>query len=446
MSARPAGAATEPVGPADGPVVPEMVPSHQHVDAPPPPGRRLAGAGVLAVAGLACILGWGLGAGERAEAGFRVAGDTGAFTLPVPGTPIALGVAVLLVAAWQAVRGFPRRWAPFVVAFAAVCFVVSFLCWAQSGAAGAGVDITRILRASVFLATPLILGALAGVLCERSGVVNVAIEGQMLLGAFAGAVGASLAASLGVGVVAAVVAGALMGVLLALFALKYRVDQVILGVVLNALALGLTGWAYEALLQRDPQRYNSPNGFLQPIAIPLLSDIPVLGPLLFNQNIIVYLMFALIVVVDVVLFRTRWGLRTRAVGEHPKAAATVGIRVLRVRWVNVIAGGALAGLAGAFLSIGTIGTFTDNMSAGKGFIALAAVIFGRWSPRGATAAALLFGFATALQQLVGTLQTPVPVPSSLLAMLPYLVTVFAVAGLVGRVRPPAASNQPYPAR
>ncbi|MGI4894086.1 MAG: ABC transporter permease, partial [Janthinobacterium lividum] len=314
---------------------------------------------------------------------------------------------------------------------------------AMSGGPGASIDVVELLQQTVFLATPLILGALAGVLGERSGVVNVAIEGQFLAGAFAGALVATMVGNLGVGVLAAVLAGALVGWLLAVFAIRYRVNQVILGVVLNAAALGFTGWAYKALMQSDTQRYNDP-GVLDPIAIPGLCDIPVLGPLLFEANILVYAMYVVIVVLDVVLFRTRWGLRTRAVGEHPKAAATLGIPVLRVRYVNVVVAGGIAGLAGAYLSIGTIGPFTENMSAGKGFIALAAVIFGRWSPRGAVGASLLFGFFAALQTLVGILPSPGAVPSSFLSMLPYLATVFAVAGFVGRVAPPAASGEPYP--
>nr|WP_240895751.1 ABC transporter permease [Kineococcus siccus] len=313
----------------------------------------------------------------------------------------------------------------------------------MSGRAGGSIDVVQLLQSTVFLATPLVLGALAGVLGERSGVVNVAIEGQMLTGAFAGALVATLAGSLGAGVVGAVLAGAAVGWLLAVFALRYQVNQVILGVVLNAAALGFTGWAYKALMQADTERFNSP-GVLQPLPIPLLSDLPVVGPLLFSANVVVYLMYVLVVALQVVLFRTRWGLRTRAVGEHPKAAATVGIPVLRVRYVNVVVAGGMAGLAGAYLSIGTIGPFTENMSAGKGFIALAAVIFGRWSPKGAVAASLLFGFFAALQTLVGILPTPAAVPSSFLAMLPYLATILAVAGFVGRVRAPAASGEVYP--
>jgi ABC-type uncharacterized transport system permease subunit len=226
------------------------------------------------------------------------------------------------------------------------------------------------------------------------------------------------------------------------FAIKYQVNQVVLGVVINVFALGVTGFGYDALMQTNAPSYNDP-GFLSPVKIPLLGDIPVVGPVLFDANIIVYLTYLLIVVIDVALFRTRWGLRSRAVGEHPKAADTVGIKVLRTRYRNVILGGMVAGLGGAYLTIGAVGSFTKNISSGKGFIALAAVIFGRWSPRGAIGAALLFGFADGLQTLLSVVGTPVKIPSAFLSMLPYLATLFAVAGLVGRVQAPAADGEPY---
>jgi len=273
-------------------------------------------------------------------------------------------------------------------------------------------------------------------------VINVAIEGQMLVGAFAGALFASVTHNLGVGVLGALISGGLMGALLAVFAIRYFVNQVVLGVVLNVFALGLTGFAYDALMQPHPDQYNSPAVF-SAVKIPVLGDIPFIGPLFFDTNVLVYATYVLIVVVDVALFRTRWGLRTRAVGEHPRAADTVGINVLRTRYINTIMGGLVAGLAGAYLSIGTVGPFGKGMTNGRGFIALAAVIFGRWSPRGAVAAALLFAFADALQTLLTIIQAPVQIPSNFLAMAPYLATIFAVAGLVGRVRAPAADGEPY---
>jgi simple sugar transport system permease protein len=228
--------------------------------------------------------------------------------------------------------------------------------------------------------------------------------------------------------------------MLALFAIKYLVNQVVLGVVLNVFALGLTGFFYDAFMQPNADTLNNP-GVLGQINIPLLSHIPVVGPLLFQANIVVYLTYVLIIVIDVWLFRTRWGLRTRAVGEHPKAADTVGIKVLGMRYRNVILGGAVAGLGGAYFTIGSVGAFAKNITSGQGFIALAALIFGRWSPRGAVAASLLFGFASALQTML-SINVP-SIPSNLLAMLPYVATILAVAGLVGRVRAPAADGEPY---
>jgi len=358
-------------------------------------------------------------------------------------TGVVLGLFVISLGLFQIFRGFRKRSMRWVLSVTGVSFMVAFLCWAATGGTKGGtLDLLGLLQQSIFLAIPLILGALAGVLCERSGVINVAIEGQMLAGAWAGALFATLLHNKGLGLIAAVIAGGLMGLLLAVFAIRYFVNQVVLGVVLNVLALGLTGFIYDALMQPNQDTLNNP-GFFDPIKIPVLGDIPILGPLLFNANVIVYLTYVLIVVVDVALFRTRWGLRTRAVGEHPEAADTVGINVFRTRYRNVLFGGMVAGMAGAFLTIGAVGAFSKNISSGKGFIALAAVIFGRWSPRGAIGAALLFGFADALQTVLSFTQTPVTIPSSFLAMLPYLATLFAVAGLVGRVRAPAADGEPY---
>ena len=426
---------------------PEAVVVREVVEQPVGLRQRVVGGTVLVLVGVVTVLGWGLGSGTG-DATFAFGGGTPVrlpdLTLPGTVTAVVLGAVVVLLGLFQLARGFRARRGPLLVGVAVACFVVSFLCWAMSGGESATIDVVALLRQTLFLATPLVLGALAGVLGERSGVVNVAIEGQLLTGAFTAALVGSMAGSLGAGVVGGVLSGALVGWLLAVFAIRYRVNQVILGVVLNAAALGFTGWAYKALMQSDTERYNAP-GVLQPLPVPVLSDIPVLGPLLFEANVVVYLMYALIVALQVVLFRTRWGLRTRAVGEHPKAAATLGVPVLRIRYVNVVVAGAVAGLGGAFLSVGTIGPFTENMSAGKGFIALAAVIFGRWTPKGAVAASLLFGFFAALQTLVGVLPYGSLVPASFLSALPYLATLFAVAGFVGRVRAPAASGEPYPA-
>jgi len=410
-------------------------------------GRRRTASGVgLGVAALLCVVGFGLGAhAGSASFGLSPAGTAHptVLRLPAEASAILLGLVLAALAAWQLARGFSRRVMPWVTAAALALVVLAFLCWAASGVADDNpFQLLGLLQNSVFLAVPLVLGALGGVLCERSGVINVAIEGQMLTGAFAAALVGTITHNLGAGVVAAVLAGGLIGAMLAVFAIRYLVNQVVLGVVLNLFAAGLTGFAYDALMQKHTDQFNTPAIF-SPVKIPLLGDIPFVGPLLFDTTVLVYLTYVLIAVVDVALFRTRWGLRTRAVGEHPKAADTVGIKVLRTRYVNTVLGGFVAGLGGAYITIGTVGAFSKNISSGKGFIALAAVIFGRWSPRGAVGAALLFGFADALQTVLSFTQTPVQIPSSFLAMAPYLATILAVAGLVGRVRAPAADGEPY---
>lgn len=405
--------------------------------------QRLFSGIFLVLLGLATIwfLAFSLPPGNEAHLKM---GATDALSVPdlvLPGraTALVLGVVIVLLGGYQLARGWSRRAMPWVLAGAFVSFMVAFLCWVSARGDGRTLDLVGLLGNSIGLSVPLILGALAGVLCERSGVINVAIEGQMLAGAWAAALTGSVV-GIYFGLVGAMVAGALMGVMLALFAIKYLVNQVVLGVVLNVFALGLTGFFYDAFMQPNADTLNNP-GVLQQINIPVLSHIPVLGPLLFQANIVVYLAYVLIIVIDVWLFRTRWGLRTRAVGEHPKAADTVGIRVLGMRYRNVILGGAVAGLGGAYFTIGSVGAFAKNITSGQGFIALAALIFGRWSPRGAVAASLLFGFASALQTML-SINVP-SIPSNLLAMLPYVATILAVAGLVGRVRAPAADGEPY---
>jgi simple sugar transport system permease protein len=292
------------------------------------------------------------------------------------------------------------------------------------------------LRATV----PLILGALSGILCERSGIVNIGIEGMMLAGAFGAFVAKvatndwPLAASLLLGVLVALLVGGLMGWLHALLSIRFRMDQIISGTVLIILATGFTSY----LFNRDAVA----EGKFSAIPIPGLADIPVIGRILFDNPPITYLALILVVVVHIALFYTRWGLRTRAVGEHPRAADTVGINVNRYRYVNTIIGGMLAGLAGGFLVLEAVGQFQEGMTAGRGFIALAAMIFGNWNPFGALGASLLFGYTQALQNelLLAGITT---VPRQFVSMLPYVVTIVAVSGFVGRVRPPAAEGKVY---
>ena len=386
-----------------------------------------------------------IGFARDGAARFGLATSTDLVQLPLVSLPgLATGIVVVLIAAVCTVLAvrlvrLDRRqplWLPIVFA---VALVVGLLTWATTGA-GQSVPLPGLLAGSLALAVPLIFGALGGVISERVGVVNVAIEGQLLAGAFTAAVTASLTKSLIAGLIAAMVAGMLVSFVLAAFAIKYLVDQVIVGVVLNVLVLGLTNFLYSLVLVPASATLNSPPSF-QPIAIPLLSAIPVIGPVLFQQTVIVYLMYVGVVAVTLGLFRTKWGLRLRAVGEHPQAADTVGISVGRTRFWNVSLAGAIAGLGGAYLTLAAVPSFTRDVTSGAGFIALAAVIFGQWNPVKATLAALLFGFASNLQNVLGIVGSPVP-PDFLL-MLPYVVTIFAVAGLVGQVRGPAAAGKPY---
>jgi ABC-type uncharacterized transport system permease subunit len=401
--------------------------------------RRVTGVLYLALAAVIVgPLGAGVSAGSQARFVLDQAPAVGVPDAVVPVRPAAFILAAICayLGVQQLLRGFDRH-SGLVLGVVLTLFMLAFLAWAT---ADDSMNLTGMIESSLLRSVPLTLGALSGVLCERSGVINVAIEGQFLVAAFAGALVGSATGTLWLGLIAGVLAGGLLGALLAVLAIRYQVDQIVVGVVLNLLALGLTGFLTDRVLIPHQQTLNTPNVFA-PIQIPLLSKIPVIGPVLFNQNIFVYLMFLLLAVVHVALFRTRWGLRVRAVGEHPRAADTVGIRVLAVRYRNVILGGMMAGLGGAYFTLGSVGSFSKNMTSGRGFIALAAMIFGHWSPLGAFAAALLFGFADALQSILAVLS--VPIPSQFLLMAPYIATILAVAGLVGRVRPPAADGQPY---
>ena len=292
------------------------------------------------------------------------------------------------------------------------------------------------LRATI----PLVLGALSGILCERSGIINIGIEGMMLAGAFAAFVAKvatnswPLAASLWFGVAVALLIGGAMGLLHATFSIRFRMDQIISGTVIIILATGFSSY----LFNRDAVA----EGKFGAIPIPVLSKIPVLGDVFFNNPPITYLALILVVVVHVGLFYTRWGLRTRSVGEHPRAADTVGIRVNRYRYLNTTLGGMLAGLAGGFLVLEAVGQFQEGMTAGRGFISLAAMIFGNWMPFGALGASALFGYTQALQNEL-LLAGVTDLPRQFISMLPYVVTIIAVSGFVGRVRPPAAEGKVY---
>ncbi|MFG3419635.1 ABC transporter permease [Micromonospora sp. NPDC049460] len=401
---------------------------------------RKVGAVLLGLGLLATVLFGALATGEQAR--FTLSEDAAGAALKIDGTLGAILFGIVAVAAGVAMlAGLPKRWFTLVLGVGLVGFVLSFLCWQVSAAPNGQnfMPLVNIVRGTFFLALPLIFGALAGVLCERSGVVNVAIEGQLLMGAFSGALFGSLSGNVWVGLVAAALGGAFISLLLAVFSIRYLVDQVVMGIVLNLLAVGVTGFLYERLMQTNAQKYNSAPRFSN-WEIPLLSDIPLIGPALFRGNIFLYLGLLLVLVIHIALFRTRWGLRTRSVGEHPTAADTLGVRVLGLRYRNVLLAGVVAGIGGASYTL-ALYSFTKNMIGGKGFIALAALIFGRWSPTGALLAALFFGFADQLATYLGAINSAIP--SQFLAMLPYLATILAVAGLVGRVRAPAADGKPY---
>ncbi len=362
--------------------------------------------------------------------------------LPVPSlvTIVLLTVVLAGAAVWAFLRHRARRplnaWWHVLVG---VAFITAFLTYVGAGRSSV-IPMVSLLAGALALSVPLVFGSMSGVICERSGVINIAIEGQLLFGAFAAALVASAAGSGWVGLLAAPVAGAAVGALLAWFAVAYRVNQIIVGVVLNTLIIGLTGFLFSTLMSDNKALWNTRMP-LPRLPIPVLSEIPVVGPVLFNQTILVYLVYVLVAVLQFMLFRSRWGLRTRAVGEHPKAADTVGIKVNTRRVLNVILGGAVAGLGGAFLTVGSGLAFGREMSAGQGYIALAAMILGKWNPKLAVLAALLFGFSKNLGNVLSTIGSGVP--SELLLMLPYVITIFAVAGFVGRVRPPAANGTPY---
>ncbi|WP_062516633.1 ABC transporter permease [Demequina gelatinilytica] len=409
------------------------------------PPKKFGPSIALGVIALLSLVIFGLGTASGASTTFVVARSTDFVHLPTYTAPsrlaaILLSLVGLGLAGWAAYRANQHRkvgiWLPVVYGMA---IMGALLTWAGAGRDATSIQITGLLTSSLFLAVPLVFGALAGTLCERSGIINIAIEGQLLAGAFLAALVASMVGNAYVGLIAAPIAGALVGLLLAIFATKYWVNQIVVGVVLNMLVVGLTSFFFSTVMTENGD-LNQALGMAK-LPIPLLSSIPVLGPVLFNQNLLVYILYVTVAVLQVMLFKSRWGLRVRAVGEHPKAADTVGINVNRTRVRNTVLGGAIAGLGGAFFTVASGLAFGKEMTSGKGYIALAAMILGRWSPRGALAAALLFGFADALRAQLGAIGSPIP--SQFLAMFPYIATIFAVAGLVGHARPPAAEGIPY---
>lgn len=342
-----------------------------------------------------------------------------------------------LLGVYQVVRGFRR--VVLVLGLVALMFVAAFLVWAVRDRS---INLLGIFTFAVAAATPIAFGAMSGVMCERSGVINIAIEGMMLTGAMMAVIVSSITGQIWFGLLAAVLSAGLLGVFLAVMAIRFRVDQIIAGTAINIFALGITSFISQRFLQPIPA-LNS-GGVFPRVAIPGLSQLPLIGPIFFNQTPIVYLLFLTVILIHFMLFYTRWGLRTRAVGEHPRAADTLGVNVFLIRYVNVIIGAMIAGIGGAYFTIGSVGRFDEAITAGKGFIGLAAMIFGRWTPFGGFGAALIFGFSDALQaklQVLGKAQ--VPIPTEWLLILPYLITMIVLAGVVGKTVAPAADGKPY---
>ena len=400
--------------------------------------RALTIAGLCLLCGLATLVLFGLTA-RSGQTSTLILNPRGSDTLPDLELPTQLSAFVLGFAAValgiRALRA-PNPRITLYFGGALGMLALALVIWAARDGTGA---FYGLVTGSLQRATPIALGAIAGLLCERTGVINIAIEGMMLASAFAAAITASASGSLWVGLLCGLLVGGLFGLIHAVVSIRFEVDQIVGGTFINIFALGMTSYLTARVLVQYAD-LNRPGTF-RPVSIPVLSEIPFLGPLLFTQDVFGFAMFALVFFLAWALFNTRWGLRVRSVGEHPRAADTVGIRVHFVRYRNVVYGGVVAGLAGAWFTLGSAGRFDQNMTNGRGFIALAAMIFGRWHPVGAFVAALVFGFSEQLNDYLALLDTPIP--SEFLLMAPYVVTIVVVAGLVGRPRVPAANGQVY---
>lgn len=397
---------------------------------------RAIGIALLVLAAVVAIV---FASGTVGDATFKLAKAQDKFpdlalTVPAAATSWLVSGVLAFLGTIQIMRGFGKK-ANLVLGLAFLLFIFAFLAWA---AADRSFSFVGMMETTVIRAVPIALGGLAGVMCERVAVINIGIEGMLLGGAFAGALVGSIT-NKWIGLGAAVLVGGLLAALLAVLAVRYRVDQIIAGVVINILVLGLTSFLTAQILVDNPELNGSDT--FRSFRIPILADIPFIGNVLFNHNIFVYGTLILVGFVTWGLFKTKWGLRSRAVGEHPKAADTLGVNVYGLRYLNVILGGMIAGFGGAWFTLGSVGSFDENMTGGRGFIGLAAMIFGRWHPVGALSAALVFGFADSLQGKLAILATPIP--SEFLAMAPYIATVIVVTGVVGKARPPAADGQPY---
>jgi simple sugar transport system permease protein len=357
-------------------------------------------------------------------------------TLPTQPSLIVLGLLLGLAGVYSLIRPPKGR---AVNTLLGASFGLIVLASLVAAAAGKSIDLVGMIKDSMRLATPITLGMLAGVMCERAAVINIAIEGMMLTAAAVGYMASLYTQNMWIGLLFAILSGALMAALHAVLSIRFMVDQIISGTVINILAVGVSGYIRAAFLLKNP--FGAPGVFPYVFQNTPLWDIPILGTILFQYQPMVYAALILVPLVWFVLFRTPWGLRTRAVGEHPRAADTLGINVFRVRYINVILAGCIAGLGGAWFSLETVGHFDDLMTNGRGFIALAAMIFGNWNPIGGALGALLFGFADALNFKFQILE--VNVPYQFIGMLPFILTMIAVAGVIGRTTPPAADGQPY---
>ena len=362
-------------------------------------------------------------------------GQMGNWVIPSQLTLYLLAALSLVIGLFQLIRGFGKI-TNLMVGLVFLFFIFSFLTWQ---AADKSLNLAGMLSSAVQLAVPITMGSFSGILCERSGVVNIAIEGMMLMSAMVGALMGSLTHSAWLGLFFGVLSAVLLEALHAVLSIKYKIDQIISGTVINMFSAGMTAFLSQKFLQTR-QELNNPAMFTR-IEIPGLAEIPLIGPILFNTNFFVYLMFALLIILQVALFSTRWGLRVRSVGEHPKAADTLGINVIRTRYMSVLLGGMVAGMAGAFFTLGSVGRFEEGMTAGKGFIGLAAMIFGNYTPIGALGAGILFGFADSLGSKLSLLGSAIP--STLMSTAPYVITMIVLAGFVGKGHVPAADGVPY---
>lgn len=365
----------------------------------------------------------------------KVGGTDISFSVPVILLWAAVTVGFGAMAALQFVRGASFRWR------LAIGLVSPFLVFALLARLldGTTANLTVFFTSTLLFTVPVGIGALAGIISERSGILNISVEGKLLFGAMVGSIASSITGIAIAGPVAGAIFGALVSLFFAWLGIRYKVDQIIAGTVINIGALGVTTFAYLRILQPYSE-FNRPIG-ITPIQVPFLSEIPVIGPILFALSPFFYIAVGLVAFFTYMIYRTRWGLRLRSAGEQPNAAGTVGIDVVKLRYRAMLIAGLLAGFAGSYISLSGTGGFGINTSAGQGFIALAAVIFGAWNPIYAFGAALIFGMTSAATTLLSGLGVSIP-PQILLSM-PYIVTIIVVAGLIGRVRAPASAGRPY---